>query len=541
MRVLSEPMRAIAPTTENDSFTRAENENCIKGGPGTRTKYEYDGAGRLVSVTDAGGRPWQLAYDSQGLLTSVVDPRESTSLEATHDDNGRVSSIRVLFDSMSFEYQGNSTTVRNALQQSATFWQAPSGLTTTAQDFAGSVTEISLSEQLRPLALTFDGGLMAHLEYEADERLRRLTSFVTGSSRSTDFVYDADGRLSSLSADDQIVAEYGYDARGRVVSAEDALGHRAYEYADRAVERLTIGYSELDLETNEVGLLTGFGNDKQIVRISYDDRDQLRALYFDQEGQRWQTQFEYAPSGLRTAAAYALGDDSESEESLDFVYDEVGNLTQLLSEGPEGERGGQIYILGDNNELQVLRNSENRRPDLVYEYDFAGRPTAAVLADRRTSFEYDELGRLTAAHQGDVELFDAYYGPMDVDAATEADTHTAYTTISSPIASAIFGSLEEIAYARTRGTPFGPVRFNAAMGRFILPETLVPPPDRVLLASFRRRALPIALGLHGYGGPSAELASPQPMGFDRPSNGLFVPAEFSSLNCYQCSPWVVYP
>jgi YD repeat-containing protein len=535
VRVSSNNGRFVA--LERDSSGRVVG---LEDDAGRTVGYEYDGAGRLVGVTDAGGRPWELTYDSRGLLVRVVDPRDSESLAATHGEDGRVQSVRVLFDSMSFEYQGTSTTVRNALQQAATFWQAPSGLTTIAQDFAGSVTEISLSEQLRPLTLTFDGSLMAQLAYGANERLEHLTSYVSSSPKTTELVYDAGGRVSSLLAGDEIVAEYGYDARGRVVSAEDALGHREYEYAGRALRRFTIDYKGLDLQINELGLLTGFRSDKQTVRLSYDERDQLRALNFDQEGQRSQTQFEYGPSGLRTAAAYTLGNDSENQETLAFDYDAVGNLTELLSEKGNGERGGQIYILGDNNELQVLRNSENRRPDLVYEYDFTGRPTAAVLDDRRTSFDYDELGRLTNAYQNDTELFEAYYGPMDVDAATEADTHTAYTAIAAPIASAIFGSLEEIAYARTRGRPYGPIRFNEAMGRFVLAGSLVPAPDRTLLASFQRRALPISMESHGYGGLSAELASAQPMGFDKPSNGLFVPAEFSSLNCYQCAPWVVY-
>ncbi len=79
------------------------------------------------------------------------------------------------------------------------------------------------------------------------------------------------------------------------------------------------------------------------------------------------------------------------------------------------------------------------------------------------------------------------------------------------------------------------------MGRFVLAKTLVPPPDSVLHASFRRKALPILTSEHGYGGPGRpgiEVASPEPMGFDKPSNGLFLPAEFSSLNCFYCFAWI---
>ncbi|MBN2840092.1 MAG: hypothetical protein JXP37_03945, partial [Coriobacteriia bacterium] len=65
---------------------------------------------------------------------------------------------------------------------------------------------------------------------------------------------------------------------------------------------------------------------------------------------------------------------------------------------------------------------------------------------------------------------------------TEADGHTPMTTVAIPIASPIFGSIDAIAYARTRGAPFGPIRFIPTMARFLLAEAFVPAPDAVLLA-----------------------------------------------------------
>ena len=61
-RVLSEPMRTLAQTAEEDYYTRAANDDCIKGGPRTRTKYGYDARGRVVSASDAlGHREYEYA------------------------------------------------------------------------------------------------------------------------------------------------------------------------------------------------------------------------------------------------------------------------------------------------------------------------------------------------------------------------------------------------------------------------------------------------------------------------------------------------
>jgi peptidoglycan/xylan/chitin deacetylase (PgdA/CDA1 family) len=116
---------------------------------------------------------------------------------------------------------------------------------------------------------------------------------------------------------------------------------------------------------------------------------------------------------------------------------------------------------------------------------------------------------------------------MDVDAATEADDHTPWTAVTEPVASEIFGSADSIAYARTRGTPFGPIRFNASMARFVLATQATPSADAVALVSLQRRNVPLSSDHHAY-------ASPGPLGFDKPSNALFLPPEFSSLNCYMC-------
>lgn len=512
----------------------------IEDDAGRSVSYEYDLAGRLTAVVDVGGRRWYYDYDADGLLTSVIDPRGHHALVAAHAGDGRVGSVRVLYDSMTFEYQAASTTARNAHMQAATFWQDPSGLTTVAQDFAGSVTELVLSGDLRPVALMLNGSQVAELQYNLDGSIREVTHTLGGVPSTTKFSYEG-GRITRAYTANETVAQYEYDARGRPVYARDLqFGERSYEYAGRAIRRFTVGYSALDLETNALGLLTGFSNHAQLAELLYDHRDQLRELRFNVDGQESVSQFEYDASGLRTAGTYRAGNEATT---LTFGYDEVGNLTELFGATSDGQEGGQKYLLGENNQLTALQN--NARPDLSFDYDFAGRPVAARFADQTVSYGYDELGRLSSVYREGEQVLEGHYGPMDLDVATEADGRAAEVSIGAPVASAIFGSLEAIAYSRTRGTPFGPVRFSPYMGRFILAKGLVPPPDSVVLTSFSRRALPTiaseagGYGSHGsHGNSAAAIANPGPMGFDKPSNALFLPTEFNTINCFYCVAWV---
>ncbi|HLE55514.1 MAG TPA: hypothetical protein VJB15_00380, partial [Rhodothermia bacterium] len=132
--------------------------------------------------------------------------------------------------------------------------------------------------------------------------------------------------------------------------------------------------------------------------------------------------------------------------------------------------------------------------------------------------------RLTDVYLDGEHLLTAKHGPMDVDPVHEADTHTPFTTIDRPVASAVFGGLDDIAYTRTAGTPYGFVRFVPTMARFLVRDTLIVAPDATLLASLKRRNL-----------LSLATLNPTPLlGFDKASSSLFVPPEFFSVNCVTC-------
>ena len=65
LRVVSQLMTALAQTTVRVYYTRAANEDCVNGGPWTRTKYTYDDANRLASVTGSSGT-YTYQYDPFG-------------------------------------------------------------------------------------------------------------------------------------------------------------------------------------------------------------------------------------------------------------------------------------------------------------------------------------------------------------------------------------------------------------------------------------------------------------------------------------------
>jgi RHS repeat-associated protein len=67
-------MLALARTTEIDCYTRAANEDCINGGPRTRTKYSYDAAGNTLGFT---GETFN--FNQLGRMSSVTTAAGTTS------------------------------------------------------------------------------------------------------------------------------------------------------------------------------------------------------------------------------------------------------------------------------------------------------------------------------------------------------------------------------------------------------------------------------------------------------------------------------
>ena len=58
------------------------------------------------------------------------------------------------------------------MQQGAFFWHHATGLTNAVQDFAGTLNELSIDDDLRVRGLRLDGADVASIEYEGS----RLTS-----------------------------------------------------------------------------------------------------------------------------------------------------------------------------------------------------------------------------------------------------------------------------------------------------------------------------------------------------------------------------
>ena len=516
---------------------------------GRRVAYAYDSSGRLSESHDLAGEAYRYSYDAKGFLSELIDPRSERNVAARFDEVGRVIELTSQHDAMSYRYEAGSTLATNALQQAARFWHHGAGLTQSIQDFAGGVSALELDAELHATQFTFDGVAVARAAHAGD-RLSAVIESNGSSFETRRFAYDARGRLIRIGEAGEPLARYGYDDKGNVTFAEDASGKRRYSYRlDGSLVGAEIDGFRLGIETNQIGLVEhvrwvsgsapshehGLANARNGERqeqeaiplsldISYNDADRVEALRFNTPNGSLASSFRYTSRGFRSGGRYDVLERIGQGE-ITLSYDPVGNLTEWTLPAPYRKSYLTHHTVGPRNQVMAVTPIGQEELEQTFEYDANGRPVRVFQGGRReVVLRYDELSRLTDVHLDGEHVLTARHGPMDVDPVHEADAHTPFTAVDQPVASAVFGSLEEIAFTRIEGTPYGFVRFVPTMARFVIRDPLIAPPDAVVLASLKRRNL----------ASRATLTAEPIQGFDKPSNSLFIPPEYFAVNCWYC-------
>ena len=482
---------------------------------GRTVSFEYNERGLLTTFVDLAGGKWHYKYNKEGLLQGAQDPRGVHSINAVYD-NKRVKNIKVHHESLTFERSRRDTVkMTNSLNETGTFWHNPSGLTTSIMDFSGDTTSLTFDRQLRVVDLSYKGQKVVVVDYDSNNQIQTLTRLYSDSQEKRSFEYDH-GRLKKISIGDLKVAEYNYDSKGNLNSATDGLGSRKYEYRRNGhLKSILANGNSYYFQTSSIGQIENISKENSsVARLSYNSDSTVGGVSIALDDQSTLTDFAYNRRGLRTTANYS------DAVSTEISYDAVGNLISLQQESTNAKTEDR-YSLGDDNE--ILRISSSLNPDMTIGYNLLGDLQTLSQGKNYLVVDYDKLGRMKTVDINGERVIDVDYSPMDADAVTVKDDRTKATFVNAPYSSPVFGSLDSIIYTRPVGSPYGPIRFDPDLSRFVIDDN-VPRPDSILWSSLRRRMMI----------PSDLSIDPNPLAFDKPSNSLFIPPEMASVNCLVC-------
>ncbi len=412
----------------------------IKLPNGTSIAYAYSG-GLLTSVVtpaSSGGNTTSYAYNSAGLLTTIVSPDGSTVLRNTYNSAGQVTQSA---DGAGAQTTFSYTTVSGLSETDTTdpdggVWTDvyDGGILLYSVDPLGGSTEYVFGDLLLPVDINGPLGGITTLGYDDNGNLlsetdplgrtqswtygsdNNLLTYTDGKGDETKFGYNSMDEITSITSPSGGKATFTYTPAGNLATSVDPRGNvsgatassytTTYAYSSSGLlsgvtsplggkETVSYGYMGIPVTiTDPAGLVTKYG---------YNDQQQVTTITAPDGGL---TSFGYDPAGNLTSRtdpdgntwSYAYDKDSRLVKATDplgktaqFAYDGDGN--QVTFTDGRGRTATTSYD-ADNRPVKIAYSDGT--PTVTYAYDADGDVTSVTDSTGTRTLAYDADGELTS-------------------------------------------------------------------------------------------------------------------------------------------------
>ena len=392
------------------------------------TRYGYDTAGNMSTLTAHDGSVGHYDYDSIGNLLSSTN-RRSESINYTHNDRGQLTG-KFYSDGTSFTFDYDDI-----------------GRLTTSSDARGTTTR----------------------EYSPDNGMLSKISYPEG--RFLVFSYDEGGLRKQMVDQDGFEVNYEYSDAGQLTRVSDGEGNTIVKYVfdDGAFTREEKGngaYTTYDYdEAGRMRQLVNHAPDGSVLSRfdhDYDERGLTKSMT-TLDG-NWT--YEYDNSGQLTRAQFESTNPVIPDQDLTYAYDAAGNRVSTIDNGTitdyavnsmnqhmgvgddiydydlDGNLIAQIdgaesssYIFNPENQLVRV---ETPRGEWNFEYDGFGNRVAAVHNGIRTEYLLDPMGivDVVAEYAADGTLLARYThgnGLISRDDSTTGTTYYDFDSLGSTV------------------------------------------------------------------------------------------------------------
>ena len=391
---------AIDPLGRRVVTTRDEHGNPAQTTQpnGVIVNYTFDARGNMLSVREAVGtaleRTRLFDYEATfNLVTKITDPGGFvTSLE--YDAKGNIIKLtNAVGGVQTFTYNnaGLPLTMTDELGRTTTFSYDAKGNLQTLTDPLGVVTEVERNAAGNVTGLIQAKGTPLQRKTTATyDTMNRRTAMTDAASAAQRFIYDAEGnpietqlptgevyrneydsvnRTSKTISLIEGTTEFFYDGAGNVVRTVDALGATSFIRYDLVRRPLQI--------TDPIS---------GTLRFTYDVQDNLLT---SEDARGKITRYEYDLLNRQTKSTNPV------QQSYTFTYDARDLL--LTSVDPKGQTIRYSY-----DGLTRRTRVETPNDLLTYQYDAVGNLLAAQDGDSKSEFAYDTLNRQQIARTVDL-------------------------------------------------------------------------------------------------------------------------------------------
>jgi YD repeat-containing protein len=372
------------------------------------TRFAYDKAGNLVSITDNQGRSTQIAYDlmnqeikrterdgsvtrqfydAEGQLIKVIRPNEyqragdnGKGLQYTYDARGNILTVirpdGIIQESNLYDIEGNLIHTHNGTGNGVDM----------EYDIGGRRTKIMTK-----------GKASQQYVYDAPGNITGITD---GAGNHTEYILDKWGRIVEIRQADESSEFYSYDYAGNVICSTDGEGNTTtYEYSN--INQLTVltdptGEQETYHYDAQERLCKRTDRNGTQTRYAYNIYDNLtERIAKKTDGTELSDRYEYTAEGLlKSAIAQGM--------RYHYVYDTLGRLTEKKASG---------------------------RTLLSFQYDLNGNLTHQMdVTGKVTEYRYDLTDSIREVWDNDKKIAEYTYNPDNtINSLSCGSLYTEYT------------------------------------------------------------------------------------------------------------------
>lgn len=424
---------------------------------GTNVSFHYDGKllksikneetgelasfefteGKLSKSTDANGKATGYEYNSNGLLTKIINNNGSIFEEITYINGGihdkKVATVKNMIGNI-------DTYLYDDILRKTTITDSNGRSVTKKFDFHYNLTDSTnaLGENVHT-QYTQTNGIYSYCEvesetdaygnvtfYERDSKGRVIK--VTYPDRSTEITqYDYRGNISKSIDKNGTATYYIYDDSGLYLLEKATPLDGSSIYNDGAdKENFAITTYTYDMDQAIKGLLlterNPLGDDKNYIEYIRNQKGQTTAMitYMDgkpyktiyQYNEKWLPTMETAPDGIVTKYDYnkhneitrktTKSEDGKQKTQERYSYDNMGN--KVIEAGP----------LSYDSSLDDLESDIYTGPGTHFTYNEAGQKTVKTDAlGNTTVYEYDLYGNVLKETDSDGSYAEYTYDALD--------------------------------------------------------------------------------------------------------------------------------
>lgn len=390
-----QPLTINGPRTDVSDVTTLAYYDCSTGNEcgqlasitnalGYVTAFDaYDGAGRVIQMTEPNGLVTTLSYDARGRVTSITETPPAGSARTTsmtYDGIGQLlthslpngvvltytytdahypasvtdnlgNRISYSYDVMGELIGEDSFDPANNLQHAIAYTNDVNYRLDTIES-GGFTTDLSFDlvgnriEEIEP------GNATTQHVYDALNRLQTTTDALTGvtafsyddhdnltqvaapNGATTDYVYDGLSNLVAETSPDRGITTYTHDDAGNPLTATDARGI-ASTYTYDALNRLTsvsypdssenVVYAYDDAPSNGIGRMTSISDSSGTTTYTYDEFGNIATDVRQVSGMTYSTSYQYDAAGMVVSMTYPSG------RTVDYGRNAAGQITQVTS------------------------------------------------------------------------------------------------------------------------------------------------------------------------------------------------------------------